>query len=236
MNKNKAPKKITAAQMERLFRFTREHFVEHYDLQAELADHLANAIEERWVQNSGLDFEEALQAEFKKFGVFGFSDIVEKRQNALTKKYYKLLWGYFKNFLHLPQFLGTFTAVAAVYVLLQLSPYIYILFLFSIMVVSIIKLFKLKKGYNKKVKQSGHRWLLEDIIFSCGGFGSMLYLPIQLSLHIYEEREMSALLTPVLAILIVAIILFEYVALYILPNKAQKHLLETYPEYSIIEE
>jgi hypothetical protein len=48
-------------------------------------DHLANAIETQW-QNQKLSFNEALNKEFKKFGVFGFMDVVEKRQTVLSKK------------------------------------------------------------------------------------------------------------------------------------------------------
>ncbi len=41
-------KTVNEKQIERLFQFTREHYVKHYDLQSELVDHLANAIEQRW--------------------------------------------------------------------------------------------------------------------------------------------------------------------------------------------
>ena len=83
--------KLSDEQIERLYQFTRQHYVEYYDLQTELVDHLANAIEEQWQQNPKLSFENALQIEFKKFGVFGFMDVVEQRQSALNKKYNKLV-------------------------------------------------------------------------------------------------------------------------------------------------
>lgn len=92
--------KLTPEQIERLYQFTRQHYVEWYDLQTELVDHLANAIEQQWQENPKLDFEEVLQIEFKKFGVFGFMDVVEKRQTALGKKYNKLVWKHFKEFFY----------------------------------------------------------------------------------------------------------------------------------------
>ena len=87
--------KLSAEQIEKLYQFTRQHYVEYYDLQTELVDHLANAIEEQWQQNPKLSFEEALQIEFKKFGVFGFMDVVEQRQSALNKKYNKFKQRYY---------------------------------------------------------------------------------------------------------------------------------------------
>jgi hypothetical protein len=62
-------------------------------------DHLANAIETQWQENPKLSFNEALNKEFKKFGVFGFMDVVEKRQTVLSKKIQLIVWQHFKDFL-----------------------------------------------------------------------------------------------------------------------------------------
>lgn len=37
--------KLSTEQIDYLYQFTRNHYVEYYDLQTELVDHLANAIE-----------------------------------------------------------------------------------------------------------------------------------------------------------------------------------------------
>ena len=37
--------KLTEEQIQQLYKFTRQHYVEHYDVQTELVDHLANDIE-----------------------------------------------------------------------------------------------------------------------------------------------------------------------------------------------
>ena len=109
--------KLTSEQIERLYQFTRQHYVEWYDLQTELVDHLANAIEQQGKENPNLDFEEALQKEFKKFGVFGFMDVVEKRQAALNKKYNKLVWKHFKNFFSIPKIIITTSLIGSLSVL-----------------------------------------------------------------------------------------------------------------------
>lgn len=94
--------KLTSEQIERLYLFTRQHFVEWYDLQTELVDHLANSIENQWQENPKISFENALQIEFKKFGVFGFMDVVEKRQAALNKKYNGIIWEAFQSIFYHP--------------------------------------------------------------------------------------------------------------------------------------
>lgn len=84
-------KRLTNQQIEQLFNFTKKHYVEHYDVQVELVDHLANAIEEQWKENLNILFEDALQTEFKKFGIFGFTSLVEQKQVALQNHYWRLI-------------------------------------------------------------------------------------------------------------------------------------------------
>ena len=64
--------KISQIQIQNLYTFTRKHYVEYYDLQTELVDHLANDIEAMWKEQPQLSFEEAKTKAFKKFGVFVF--------------------------------------------------------------------------------------------------------------------------------------------------------------------
>jgi len=57
---------LTQDQIQQLYKFTRSHYVEHYDLQTELVDHLAHGIEQLQNENPSLSFQEALNQEFKK--------------------------------------------------------------------------------------------------------------------------------------------------------------------------
>ena len=110
--------KLSEQNIDQLYTFTRQHYVEWYDLQSELVDHLANAIEAEWQKNPKLTFEEVLDLEFKKFGIFGFMDVVEERQKFLQKKYAKMIWNYYKEFFRLPKIILTF---ATIYVLFLVS-------------------------------------------------------------------------------------------------------------------
>jgi len=232
MRQKVSEKKVSREQVERLFAFTRQHFVEYYDLQAELADHLANAIEERWVQQPGLSFDEALNLEFKKFGVFGFMDVVEKRQLALSKKYYRLIWQYFKKILKPLPLIAMIAAGFTIYKLITFNYWIYTILLAIIFVASSIQLWKLQRAYKKKIKETGKRWLLEDIIFGCGGFGVMLYVPIQVSRFVFEQ-SLSPITLAIMSGILVLLAIFDYVALFMIPGQAEEHLQKAYPEYRL---
>jgi hypothetical protein len=92
---------LTTSQIDN-YSLLRQHFVEYYDLQSELVDHLANSIEAQWEQFPKRTFEEALNIEFKKFGIYGFMDVVYKRRGPKTK-YYKIVWGVFQRFFSIPK-------------------------------------------------------------------------------------------------------------------------------------
>lgn len=82
---------LSEKQIEQLFEFTRKHYVEYYDVQVELVDHLASSIEHELEQNPNLSFDNALNIVFKSFGIFGFSDVVENKATAVWK-YQNKLW------------------------------------------------------------------------------------------------------------------------------------------------
>jgi hypothetical protein len=100
-------KQLTPEQIDYLFEFCRKHYVQHYDLQVELVDHLASAIENRWAKQPDLSFEESLHSEFKQFGIYGFSKIKEIKQKELQKKYTRLYQRYFIDFFKLPKIILT---------------------------------------------------------------------------------------------------------------------------------
>ena len=144
--------KLTTEQINQLYLFTRQHYVEYYDLQTELVDHLANAIETECQQNSKLTFDEVLNKEFRKFGVFGFMDVVESRQAVLRKKYNRLVFQHFKSFFKLPKILLTIGMTFLLFYILKTSmydDYIFIVICMSYFVFIFQEFYK-----NKKIKKT----------------------------------------------------------------------------------
>jgi hypothetical protein len=228
--------KLTPQQIDQLYLFTRQHYVEWYDLQSELVDHLANAIETQWQENPKLSFDEALNIEFKKFGIFGFMDIVGKRQLVLRKKYNKLVWHHFKDFFTIPKIIGTASAIGILFIALQKFPFvgiaIVILYLLLSVVFWIASILMSRK--NKKQSQLlGKKWLFKDIIYGYGSFGEFSYLPMQFSFHIAGRTEYTTLPIIIISLTIVSSLLFYYIILMIIPFKAEEYLKTTYPEYSL---
>ena len=111
--------KVSEQQIELLFAFTKKHLVEMYDVQVELVDHLANSIEDQWAENPNLSFDEALQREYIKFGVFGFSSLVEEKSAALQTHYWKLIRKEMIHFFTIPKILLTILIFSICFQFLQ---------------------------------------------------------------------------------------------------------------------
>ncbi|MXN92601.1 hypothetical protein GR160_15335 [Flavobacterium sp. Sd200] len=225
-------KKISASQIERLYAFTQSHFVVYYDLQTELTDHLANAIEARWEHAPEISFEDALQAEFKKFGVYGFSDVVTERQEVLGKRYRKFLWHYIRQFFTLPKIILTGILTVATFKLIAYNNLIYMGMIAALMLITLFRIVSLKNSYENKVKNTGKRWLLEEIIYKCGNIGIFMGIPFQFFHFIVKEQTGNTVLWTMSAVLVVAF-LSVYIVIFIMPAKAQEHLADIYPDYNL---
>lgn len=82
-----------------LYAYCERKRIVYYDLQVEIVDHVANAIEEKMSNNPSISFKEALEEVHRSFGIFGLREMVEEKTNAMRKQYgkmsRKLFWSYF---------------------------------------------------------------------------------------------------------------------------------------------
>lgn len=99
----KQPVTLTAEQIDFLFAFCRKHYVHYYDVQVELVDHLANAIEEKMTKQAQLSFERALDEVYAGFGIRGFVDIVASHTLFVKKQCRKLYWKQFLSYFTWPR-------------------------------------------------------------------------------------------------------------------------------------
>ena len=230
--------KLTNLHIEQLYKFTREHFVEHYDVQTELVDHLANDIEQIWMGKLHLTFEQARDVSFKKFGIFGFMNVVEEKQKQLHKKYYKIILGFVKEWFSLPKIIITSSLVVFFYMLLTFnisSNYFFGFWGIYIAYVS-IKMYFLNKEIKTRKKKTKILWLLEDFIYKQGAANAAL-MPMyafQLFVNINETANYQWYLALLIASVSTIMIIVGYISLNVLPQKAEKLLEEHYPEYKLV--
>jgi len=227
---------ITETQIASLYKFTRKHFVEHFDVQTELVDHLANDIEQLWQKKPSLTFEEAKTISFKKFGVFGFMDVVEARTKAVGKKYQKIMLSILRDFFRLPQIMVTLTVFGVVFGLLDVfqsyQKHTIIGIVLLCIVVIGVRLYTLSKIKKQRFKASGKKWLFEEMILNTGGVAAFSYLPLYFipssdgSYGVYSILFFSTFLT--------LFIIINYIVAFIIPSKMTELLEAQYPEYKMM--
>lgn len=235
-------RRITEEQVEQLYGFTRKHFVEHYDLQTELVDHLAMIIEKQWELQPHLSFDKALQIEFKKFGVFGFMEVVEERHKALSKKYTKLIWKHFIEFFKLPKIVLTVVAIIMVYIILRIgftNDFFFKALTLGLFFLALTPLIFISVQKKRAYKKGRKKWMFEDMLMQAGAGTSFTFLPlyffqIVFPLNIDNINIAPELVVMLFSILFVGLLLLMYIIQIEIPKKAQKYLLETYPEYTLV--
>lgn len=232
-------KKLDSSEIDRIYSFTRQHYVVYYDVQTELVDHLANGIEAQWKENPEVSFEEALQREFKKFGIYGFSDVVEQREQAMQKKYFRLILKQTTTLLRKPSVLLLFIMLflSCFFVLKLEGGFNYIMYFilayFSVLAtVFSIRSFSLKKKKREKKKI----FLLEAVIFnagSCFSFFWFTFYTIHLSLNLGNIE--SVYLHIFLSALISFLILLSFICFYHLPKRKDEILQKAHPEIKFLQ-
>jgi len=228
---------LTDEHIQQLYKFTHQHYVEHFDVQTELVDHLANDIEQIWKEQPKLSFEQARDISFKKFGVFGFMDMYEARKGALNKKYFKILMKYAKDWFRLPKIFLTISLFLFFYYGLKSVYFDYFYFSsFTILLVfGIIKGTLLIRKIKKKQLVTKRKWLLDDIIYK-GTFvgGLMLFVNINNIVSLGDLDASNKYFSLFFAIIFTFLCIWEHLTLNVLPAKSEELLEKQYPEYKLV--
>jgi len=228
--------KLTTNQIQQLYKFTRQHYVEHYDVQTELVDHLANDIEHIWLSQPNLSFEDAKTISFKKFGVFGFVEVVEARSKALNKKYWKLVWRIFKSYFKTPQLISTLALFIGIYTSFLIVPnqkWIYMILGFGVCAILIIRMVQLHRIKKLRLKATNKKWLLEESILNAGNIGAFSYIYFQIPLQMDVQMH-SGVLMALVSLFFTCYIVVSYIITFVLPSQIEEILIKQYPEYNLV--
>ncbi len=228
--------KLTESQIQELYTFTRAHFVEHYDLQTELVDHLANDIEQMWQIEPKLLFEDAKNRAFKKFGIFGFMDAISAKAKAMNKRYLKYFWKELKKWFEIPQIVMTIGIFVLFYSVFS-TPYVFrfiIIFFIMIGIWCTFKGIQLKRQFKKRKQLSGKKWLMEEMIFKQATGTSLVIVSNFINLINFSKLLSENIYAVIgLSILFTFLVILNYISFELIPNKAEDLLNETYPEFSL---
>ncbi|EAR13561.1 hypothetical protein PI23P_03667 [Polaribacter irgensii 23-P] len=232
--------KLTETHIQELYKFTRKHYVYFYDVQSELVDHLANDIEDIWQAQPNLSFQDARDTSFKKFGIFGFMDVIEAKQKQMNKRYRKILWRFFREWFTMPKLAVTSSTFLIIFFFFKLphSKYILLGALLCLAIFDLTRQYRSRKKQQKKTKKKEKIFLLESMIGETrNGFSGVAFVNLFNFIHLsrvsFNSLENHWLL--LLSLSVTLLILMFYVTAYLIPQKAEELLIETYPEYKMVQ-
>jgi hypothetical protein len=230
--------KLTASQIDNLFKFTRKHYVYHYDVQSELVDHLANDIESIWQETPNLSFEQARDKSFKKFGVFGFMDVIEAKQKQMNKRYWKIILRFAKEWFTIPQIVITISLFFAFFMMLQIqySEYLFLVTLLILITLEMRIIYKVRKQHKEKETKKDKIFLLESMIGDTkNGYTGFTFVNLFNIIHLtnFNFSALNVNWVLVISIVLTLLCILFYISNYIIPQKAEELLEETYPEYKL---
>jgi len=233
-------RKLTPEQIDELFAFCQKHYVRHYDLQIELVDHLAAAIEDQFSKDEHTTFDSALNNTFKDFGIFGFAKVKEQKQKALERKYRNLILKYTLEYYRLPKFILTFACTLVLFTAIRLvhNPFWIIIPYFFALAgsVSYYLFWLYPKRYKINVKR-GMSFMALDYLKD-KQFVAMIVLQIpiqsiQISYLMDYQLLSNLLLAFIISFLLVTLTIFLYISLVILPDKIREHFTQQFPQFII---
>ena len=227
--------KLNQDQIQDLYKFTRQHFVEWYDLQTELVDHLANDIEVILQNNPNLSFQEAKARSFSKFGVFGFHDVINEKHKSLTKKYWSLVGSFYKHYFKLPKILLTIGLVGVLYnlfMLLFINKFTIIILTFIYLLIPFVFSIIQQRKIKKHQKETGKKWVFEVAPQTLAINYFLLQIPFQMIINLHGIETLSFYLRMGFALFFVLSGFFFYITIKIIPSKIEEIILKEYPEYN----
>ncbi|AXT18556.1 hypothetical protein D7030_07075 [Flavobacteriaceae bacterium AU392] len=225
--------KLTKQQIENLYGFTRQHYVEHYDLQTELVDHLANDIESILEETPDLSFELARDKSFKKFGVFGFMDVISEKTNALNKYYWRLIWKEFISFFKLPKLVLTGFLIWIIYLLfnnIENKMFVFIPLLILIITVPSINSYLEHRKMKKREQITGKKWLMDSILIRFGGLVHVFNLVLQILITFIDNSWTTPYIL-IFSVVIAFLLIALFIAVKIISPNLQEKLAKEQSEY-----
>ncbi len=211
------PSKIKAIK-----KYLSQQGVEYYDVQAELIDHFATAIEKMEREQPNLPFKRALLKAHQSFGGRkGFQKYVARANKTVQQKTNRLVWQTFLQFLHWPYMFAT-AAIAAFwyYALPTLNVELNLLllaFLVCFTFLGLFNYFRFKRipWYLPKRANKALGWI----------FYFAFYLPFYVGFF-----DIINSWNPVATIAILTILTLGLYAFYTVPKKLLAQTLKMYPQ------
>lgn len=235
-------RKLSSEQIESLFTFVEQRNVKYYDVQMELVDHLASAIEQKWQTDPGLSFEEAFRHEQRQFNRYDFKQIIEEKEEALSRKYRKIERRYIGDFFSWPKIVATSLVTLLIYQIFPLFVnyfrFVNFVVLADILIVAAFSYLVYPRKYKVTLNVNKEFLLLQQLKSGQHYFMSVGRLPASILMCFFffnKEFHFTFIDHPafkvVVALLITLSAIFIVVTGFYVPKRVKSDFLREFPQF-----
>jgi hypothetical protein len=235
---------LSEAQILHLFDFVKSKYVRYIDVQHEIVDHLASAIEEEMENDESLNFEQALSLVYSRFPITGFAEIIGEKEKAMTYYWWRKVFIYMKAYYTVPKIIFTFSLTILLYFVIS----IFKSYGFAVIVItgvilscmSYIKYAKLIKGINESNKllflqcflgaSLGIPWLgfIPQLFFN--SYNVLILSPLE-SILVIESISLPVLLV---AGIFSFLYLYWHASYYVFPTLLKEEVERKYKQLHLV--
>jgi len=186
-------KQLTNDQIKELHKLVERNAIKYYDVEVEIVDHYATAIEEIWAKDPSVSFYRAQMMVYKEF--WDFQGLVKDKSLVLRQRANKELWGHLKEAFTWPkiiELIGITTLLFYGFNFLFdiITPPNLSLMLILFGAICAVMQFGEIRFFNKKL---GHSFLRLDTILVC--FSGMTVLWLNIVNHILGHLDITSTTT-----------------------------------------
>lgn len=223
-------KKVNATQLKKIEEFLIKKDIIYTDLQMEFLDHICSGIEEQWEKDEQLSFDKAFHNEYKNFGIFGFSDIMEKREGDLKWYYWKQIGIHGLTWLKLPQIFFTLLLGYGIHLVLNTSyNHVFINILFgTIVILTTYQSIRLKLQERKNKKEGKQVLLMDKVIQETQTSSFIIYSPYLQFIFSNDTLLFSTITNIVFSCIFTILVLIYYHIIYDFPKNKTKYFRHNY--------
>src|SRR5690606_13932245 len=178
-----------------------------------------------------------LQTEFKKFGVFGFSGLVEHKQAELHQHYVKMMWKEMVQFVSIPKIILTIALYLVTFATLKaFFPYSEIVLFALVALVFIYVIasgFRLVSRITKRQKKTQKQWLIQTIAGrTFYFFPALSFSPAYIQRLLPLNDEISVAYLHFLTAYFVLHLIAFYVSIFIIRPVLKNEIAKTEKKFS----
>lgn len=224
---------LTTDQIDRLFDFVKKKHVPYYDIQVELVDHFASAIETMWQEQPDLPFERAIQLVYGRFPITGFYQVVDTARQAMHRQTWRWVKKAWLSYFQWPRIVLSLTILLAIRLLFTLPiPGIW-LFVAALVLVILANVYFYHFRY--KVKRQTTQYLRWEAIYEVV---SNFIFPLHMFFYFSYDYNWGHLdIYPTWAVWLMAFVLtysgfLIHILVVQLPQQVQQDLRKQFPRYA----